>query len=146
MNQELLNKALHERPLTAEETLALDMALEQNSCAAVAGLVRGLESDAPNMEWRSGLNTKLAAASRSRQRRAWLGMIGLGAPIAACAAALAFWVMQPRSEGSQSPVAQESYDSSVEAILASSHREVERASALDVSLPEEAAAYDWSSL
>lgn len=146
MNRELLNKALHEKPLTAEETLALDQALEAEASAGLGSLVLGLESDAPNLEWRSGLNAKLAAASRRKQRTAWLGMLGLAAPVAACAAALAFWVMQPGSPAN-APVAQEHVDNSVEEILVTKHQEAVRTGALGVSMPEEAPqAYDWSAL
>ncbi len=148
MNRELLNKAIHEKPLTAEETLALDQALEAQASNAVGHLVFGLESDAPNLEWRSGLNSKLAVASRRKQRAAWLGMLGFAAPVAACAAALAFWVMQPDEPASpRITVAQESGASSAEEFIVTKHEEAVIPGALGVSYPEETeSSFAWETL
>ncbi len=70
MNEDLLKKLTEERPLTPEEALELDQALESPGQAQAAAWVRGLSAPEPSMAWRSALNRRLARPAR--RRTVWL--------------------------------------------------------------------------
>jgi len=101
MDKELFKKLIDEKPLTAEEALELDEALESDACEQVAHMVAAQHDDAPSLEWRSELNEKLSSETR-KGRKAWFW--GVGAAVSTGAAAtLMFLAMfnAPISEGPQ---------------------------------------------
>lgn len=92
MNKDLLKKLNGEQPLTAEESLRLDAALETQ--APVASVVAGLPDESPSMSWRSGLNQRLAKVSRTR-RAAPVWRLGIAAVGVAAASLLVVSLLQP---------------------------------------------------
>src|SRR5258705_309376 len=95
MNFDLKNKLVEEQPLTSEETLRLDEAIEGQS--AVPSLMAGLQDPAPSMSWRSGLNQRLLLQSGRQRRQARYRWISGFAAAAAVTTVVLFTV--PKTEG-----------------------------------------------
>ena len=94
MDKELFKKVIGEQPLTVEEALRLDGALESEKSVLISKMVAGLEDDAPSLVWRSALNSKLEAASRKR-RTAVVWRFGLAASAVAAGSFLIVGLLRP---------------------------------------------------
>jgi hypothetical protein len=133
---DLNRKLTEEHPLTAEEALRLDGALESARSQFVATLVSGLPDEAPSLEWRSQLNEKLARCSkRKRTVRYWRFGFGATAAMAVCAAL----VMMVRPDGGSQPIApnravENVPQETVEDAILSGHEEMVSQASLGVSV------------
>ncbi len=113
MDKSLLQKIAREEPLSAEESLRLDQALDVQE--PVANLVAHLPEDAPSLAWRSELNQRLAH-TKVKRRQFSLFRWGSGA-LAAAAAVTALVVVV--SNTAPKPAAK----GSVEEVILSAHRD-----------------------
>ena len=68
MDKDMFKKLIEERPLTAEEALALDEVLEGASSRQVAHMVAAQHDEAPSLTWRSKLNQQLSLLSSNKRR------------------------------------------------------------------------------
>lgn len=140
MDYELRNKVRDEQPLSLEETLRLDEALETQT--AVGVFVGELSDGEPSLEWRSGLNNRLLATRTVKKRRTWFtwGSVGIAT------AAAATWIVmmplgnKPSPPEPRRPVARQS-NGSIEESLISAHREADLESGMGVSWTSEVS---WS--
>jgi hypothetical protein len=121
MNRDLFKKLIDEQPLTAEETLRLDGALEGEGSKMARHAVSALDDDAPSMTWRSSLNQRLAQVSRKR-RTAVYWRFGVAASAVAAASVLVVSFFQPyRPETVKSPQIAERPELSVEEAILTEH-------------------------
>ncbi len=103
MDKELFKKLIDEQPLTAEEALRLDGALEGEGSKMALHAVSALSEDAPSMTWRSSLNQRLSQVSRMR-RTAVYWRFGVAASAVAAASVLVVSFIQPfRPETVENP-------------------------------------------
>ena len=131
-----LNKKLTEElPLTAEEALRLDGALECARGQFVATLVNGLPDEAPSLEWRSQLNEKLVRGSK-RKRTLVYWRLGFGATAAMAVCAALVMMVNP---GGTDPIAparavENVPQETVEDAILSGHEEMVQQASLGVSV------------
>jgi hypothetical protein len=122
MDKELISKLKAEQPLTAEESLRLDTALDSTDLARRA--VSELPDEAPSLAWRSGLNERLVAVSRKRLTHVYW-RFGLSAAVCGAATLFVLTVFlkpigQPQDDGGQVRVAKEK---TVEDAILSEHQD-----------------------
>jgi len=138
MNFELKKKLMDEQPLTVEETLRLDQAIEAQN--VVTGLMAGLEDQAPSLAWRSDLNQRLLLQSeRHKRRSAFRWFSGFAAAAATVTAFTLFAI--PRSVApvidDKPVVAKQSTPAkdgpSVEESILTAHREADLESGMGIS-------------
>jgi hypothetical protein len=138
MDKELIGKLKGEQPLSAEEALRLDSALESERGQMVASIVSGLVDESPSLAWRSSLNERLAKSARkSRAALAW--RFGFGATAAAATFVLAVILMQPTSVPDRAaPEPRNTVDNtpkeSVEDAILAGHQDVVQQASLGVSV------------
>ena len=134
MDRELFKKVLKEEPLSVEEALALDGALEGARSQAVSRLVSGLDDDALSLRWRSELNQKLMSASRQRRAASyWRFGLTASAVTAACVFALSLFNPLPERESPPVRIAEQS----VEDAILSEHQGAVGEASLGVHVPFE---------
>ena len=90
----MIKKMLDEQPLTVEEALRLDEALENQT--VVSRLMGQLEDGAPSLAWRSALNEKMVAYT-GRRKREWTFRWVSGFAATAAITLVAFFAV-PRSQ------------------------------------------------
>lgn len=116
MNKDLFKKLVHEQPLTAEEALRLDSALEGEGSKMAQHAVSTLDDDSPSMAWRSSLNQRLTQVSK-RRRTAVYWRFGAAASAVAAVSVLVVSFIQPFEAPSQPPTRVAAESSVEEAIL-----------------------------
>ncbi len=119
MNKDLFKKLIDEQPLTAEESLRLDGALEGEGSKMARHAVSALDDDAPSMAWRSSLNQKLSLVSRKR-RTAVYWRFGVAASAVAAASVLVVSFFQPFQAPSSVPT-RVAKEASVEEAIITDH-------------------------
>lgn len=131
-----MKKLLEERPLTAEESLRLDDALENQSGRLSQAILRDLPEDQPSLAWRSDLNTKLARASQAQKKRQvilrWLP--AMAAPVAAGCAFLLLTTTAPQ-QSTVSPQSVARNTESIEEQMVDLHRDAVAPVAIGVQAP-----------
>ena len=136
MDKDLIRKLLDEHPLTAEESLRLDGALEGARSQFVAQAVGGLEDETPSLAWRSRLNETLVKASK-RRRVAQFWRLGFGATALAAACFMVLTLMNPEVPGEtpkSRPVASQPHKESVEDAILSGHQDAINEASLGVNI------------
>lgn len=118
MDRDLIRKLQNDAPLTREEQVELELALEEANRSRLRTYVQDLPEEIPSMAWRSGLNEalqNLSQASKPKRRMGW-GWLSASALSLAGAGALMFALLKPSNEvlGDKT---------SVEAALVASHVE-----------------------
>jgi hypothetical protein len=132
MNKDLLNKVKVEQPLTAEESLRLDAALEAQE--RVASVVSGLPDEAPSLSWRSELNQRLARVSRTR-RAGPVWRFGIAAVGMAAVSLMVISLLQPvpsESGGVKTAVAEGKAKASLEDAILAEHNDATSQASLGV--------------
>ncbi len=131
MDKDLIRKLTDEQPLTAEESLRLDAALESADSVRFAQSVSRLADETPSLAWRSALNESLSKVSR-RRRTGLVLRYGFGATAVAAASFLVVSFIQPfrAEDGGKAPaVVDNRSESSLEdEIVAGHHDAMSRAS------------------
>lgn len=136
MDKVSMTRLLSEQPLSVEESLRLDEALD--GMEHTAHVLSQLKDDAPSLAWRSQLNDRLAKeVSQGKKRVAikWFGSLA-----ATSAVALAAFVMVKNLPGatpqskSETPVVVAQHEGpSVEESLVSAHKEADMENSMGVS-------------
>lgn len=94
MDKDMFKKLAAEQPMTAEETLRLDAALDGEAGRLSRHAMAALGEDAPSLAWRSELNQKLSHVSR-RRRQAVYWRFGVAASGVAAATVFVLSFMAP---------------------------------------------------
>ncbi len=131
----LMKKVLEERPLTAEESLRLDEALESQSARLSQAILRDLPEEQPSLAWRSDLNAKLAHASQARKKRQTLlrWLPAMAAPVAAGCAFLLLTTTAPQRTITPGTVAR--HTESIEEKMVDLHQDALAPVAIGVQAP-----------
>lgn len=126
MDKDLIRKLQSEAPLTREEQVELELAIEETNRSHLRSSVQGLPEDLPSMAWRSGLNESLKQLSQRSKPKSRLGWRWISASAVSLvgAGALLFMLMKPHVGPPPSGP-----NSSVEAALVASH--IESVSAIE---------------
>jgi hypothetical protein len=99
MDKDMFNKLAAEQPMTAEEALRLDAALESDSEKLSRHALSALGEDSPSLAWRSALNQRLAHVSRRRRQTVyWRFGVAASGVAAATVFVLSFMMPSPPSE------------------------------------------------
>ena len=135
MDKELIQKVLTEHPLTAEEALRLDGALEGDAGKWIAHVVSSLPEESLSLTWRSELNERLAKVSR-RRRRVVYWRLGFGAAAVAAASILTVMLVQPvQPTGAPRPgIVDTRPEESLEDAILAGHRDAMSQASLGVSV------------
>jgi hypothetical protein len=137
MNRELKKKLTDEQPLTVEETLRLDEAIEGQT--VVPALLAGLDDTSPSLAWRSELNQKLLLQSgRHKRHTTFRWFSGVAAAAALVAVAFLSVPRPTKTEFVREPLAGVSKPAvkegpSVEESLLTAHREADLESGMGIS-------------
>lgn len=120
-NTFLHKKLFAESPLSAEESLRLDAALEATQDPSLSSAIRNLGDEEPSLAWRSGLNAKLFAISSKKKARVFWTRL-TWATACGCALVLAFSVRPapPEKSGHSAIVAS---GSTVEDAIMADHQD-----------------------
>ncbi|MBL8065395.1 MAG: hypothetical protein JNM34_05995 [Chthonomonadaceae bacterium] len=84
MNEKLFEKLIGEQPVTLEEALTLDQALEAQ--VEVRRAVSSLRESEPSLAWRSELNQRLLVGHKAARKSLVLRWIGGASLVTACCA------------------------------------------------------------
>lgn len=94
MDKDMFKKLAAEQPMTAEETLRLDAALDGDAERLSRHAMASLGEDSPSLAWRSSLNQRLSQVSR-RRRQAVYWRFGVAASGVAAATVFVLSFMAP---------------------------------------------------
>lgn len=150
MNPDLFRKLQNEEPLSIQEMIELELALEQQDSDGLDQLTLAGEDKIPSLAWRSSLNEKLLEQQHvpKEKVRYWLS----GAAAAAVIAAVAFFVWPSQTSNlpqidQKDPIVQ-SKDPSIGSMIVDGHVLDNVNMAAGISVPEDplASDYDWKTL
>jgi hypothetical protein len=99
MDKDMFKKLAAEQPMTAEEALRLDAALEGDTERLSRHAMAALGEDSPSLAWRSSLNQRLSHVSRRRRQAVyWRFGVAVSGVAAATVFVLSFMVPMDTQE------------------------------------------------
>ena len=137
MNDGQMRKLWEEQPMTLDESLALDDALEAQ--AGLGRLVHDLPDPEPSLAWRSALNGRLMAVSPKRRKSpVWTWLSGGVAATALAAFAFVNLIPEtPNPEPRVDPAPVVTSSTGVEESLLTAHNDANLESGLGVAWTQE---------